>query len=132
MLRIILALFVMSVSPLSSLALGESTDQTIEVSTTGFQFVPNTWTIASSKNVTLTFSNPTVQEHEWVLLKKGTQVTLPFGEDDEAKVYWEIEAKAGEIKEGTFVSPPEPGTYDIVCGKPRHIERGMKGTLLVK
>lgn len=76
--------------------------------------------------------NPTVQEHEWVLLKQGTRVTLPFSEDDEDKVYWEIEAKAGESKEGSFVAPLEPGTYDIVCGKPRHIERGMKGTLIIK
>ena len=102
------------------------------VTTTGFQFVPNSWTVHSGQHVTLSITNMTVQEHEWVLLKPGTTITLPFGEDDEQKVYWEIEAKAGEIKEGTFVAPLEPGTYDIICGKPRHIERGMKATLIVK
>ena len=35
-------------------------------------------------------------------------------------------------KNGIFIAPLKAGTYDIVCGKPSHIERGMKGTLIVK
>ena len=132
MWRLIVSIVFIGLIPLFQLALGESTEQTIEVTTKGFQFEPNTWTITSGQKVTLRITNPTVQEHEWVLLKEGTKITLPFGEDDEDKVYWEIEAKAGEIKRGTFTSPLEPGKYDIVCGKPRHIERGMKGTLIIK
>ena len=132
MLRIISLLFFISISPISQVAFSESTDLSIVVTTTGFQFVPNILTLTSGQKVTLSLTNPTVQEHEWVLLKRGTKVTLPFGEDDEEKVYWEIEAGPSETKKDTFIAPLEPGTYDIVCGKPRHIERGMKATLIVK
>ncbi len=131
-MRTILLILFMSLHSIVQVVLGETTDSTITVTTTGFQFQPQSWTVNSGKKVTVTITNMTVQEHEWVLLKAGTKITLPFGEDDEQKVYWQIQAKAGEIKEGTFFAPLEPGTYDIICGKPRHMERGMKATFTVK
>lgn len=86
----------------------------------------------SGQEVTLTIENRGVQEHEWVLLQPGTEVTMPFGEDDESKVFWEIEAIPGSTKKETFTAPMEAGTYKVVCGKPRHIERGMEAILVVK
>ena len=132
MLRLLALVIFISINPIGQPAFGESTDHTISVTTTDFQFIPNSWTINPDKQVTLTITNTGVEEHEWVLLKQGTTVTIPFGKDDEDKVYWEIEAGPNQTKKETFVTPLKPGTYDIVCGKPRHIERGMKATLIVK
>ena len=56
----------------------------------------------------------------------------PFDDDDEEKVFWEIEAGPGGTKTETFTAPSEAGTYAIVCGTPAHLEHGMSGTLIVK
>ncbi len=105
---------------------------TIAVTTTDFQFDPTTWSVSAGKPVKLTLTNKGTLEHEWVLLKKGTAVTVPFDVDDEDKVFWEIEAQPGETKTETFTAPGEPGTYTIVCGTPAHLESGMQATLEVK
>ncbi len=132
MLRVIIPTVYLCASVLMAAAFGENVDNTISVTTTDFQFVPNRWTVMSGQEVTLTIENRGVQEHEWVLLQPGTEVTMPFGEDDESKVFWEIEAIPGSTKKETFTAPMEAGTYKVVCGKPRHIERGMEAILVVK
>lgn len=105
---------------------------TINVTTTDFKFEPTTWSVSAGKPVKLNLTNKGALEHEWVLLKKGTAVTVPFDADDEAKVFWEIEAQPGQTKTETFTAPSEPGTYTVVCGTPDHIEQGMVATLEVK
>ncbi len=132
MLRVIIPTVYLCASVLMAAAFGENVDNTISVTTTDFQFVPNRWTVMSGQEVTLTIENRGVQEREWVLLQPGTEVTMPFGEDDESKVFWEIEAIPGSTKKETFTAPMEAGTYKVVCGKPRHIERGMEAILVVK
>ncbi|HWQ85022.1 MAG TPA: cupredoxin domain-containing protein [Anaerolineales bacterium] len=104
----------------------------ISVTTTEFKFEPLTWEVSAGKEVELTLINTGTLEHEWVIVNQGQEVTIPFDDDDEAKVYWEMEAMAGETKVGTFTAPSEPGTYTIVCGTPAHLEAGMTGTLTVK
>ena len=119
-------------SPIGLLAKVEGPTHWISVTASDFKFVPNTWTLQSGQTVSLTFINKGVQEHEWVLLKQGAEVVLPFDDDDEDKVLWRIKADAGVTKEGMFTAPAQSGRYTIVCGKPRHIERGMKATLVIE
>jgi len=114
------------------MAYAENSHDLIRVAASDFQFVPNTWMVDAGQKISLSLLNNGVQEHEWVILKQGTEVVLPFDDDDEDKVFWEIEASPGAIKEEMFTAPHEPGIYSIVCGKPRHMERGMKGTLVVE
>jgi len=114
------------------IAHADNSEKSVHVTATDFQFEPKTWTVDSGQEISLTFINKGVQEHEWVILKQGTEVVLPFDDDDEHKVYWEIEAGPGATQEEKFSVPSEPGVYSIVCGKPRHIERGMKATLVVE
>ena len=104
----------------------------IEVIATDFQFTPNAWSMKSGETTSILLRNHGKEEHEWVLLKLGTKVTLPFDTDDEAKVFWEIEAGPTIEKSETFIAPLKSGIYDIICGKPGHIEQGMRGTLIVK
>ena len=103
----------------------------ISVATTDFHFSPQNWTVAAGESITVTLTNKGALEHEWVLLKRGMSVTLPFNDDDEDKVLWEIEAKAGETATGTFTAPAA-GNYEVVCGVVGHLEQGMQATLLVK
>ena len=120
------------VFPFFPFASGETPRSVLKVITEDFKFIPKAWSIKSGETTSLLLSNHGKQEHEWVLLKLGTKVTLPFDLDDEEKVFWEIEAGPAVEKIGAFVAPLKAGTYNIVCGKPRHIERGMKGILIVK
>jgi plastocyanin len=105
---------------------------TIDVTATDFAFTPNTWSVPAGSTVTVNLTNNGTQEHEWVLLKPGTEVTVPFDDDDEAKVFWEIEAEDGQTVSGSFTAPADAGTYTVVCGVPAHIESGMQGTLTVR
>lgn len=117
---------------LFGLAACGATSNTITMTTTDFKFDPQTWTVSAGQAVPVTITNKGANEHEWVLLKKGTTVTLPFGEDDEDKVFWEIEAQPGQTKTETFTAPSEAATYTVVCGIPAHLEQGMEATLVVK
>ena len=106
---------------------------TLKVTATDTGYDSTTYTVPAGAEVTLTMSNTGVTVHEFAVLKKGEHVTLPFGEDDEAKIYWELDGvEAGKTQSDTFTAPSEPGEYDIVCGLPGHIELGMSATLIVK
>lgn len=103
----------------------------ISVETSDFEFTPNSWPVRAGSEVTLTITNSGTQEHEWVILNLGEEVTLPFDEDDEDKVFWEAEIQPGQTQIFTFAAPEEPGDYTIVCGLPGHLEQGMQGVLQV-
>ena len=86
-----------------------------------FSFAPDSFTIPAGQEITLNLKNSGKVEHEFVIIKQGQQVTVPFDDDDEAKVYWEAEVGAGEAQSVKFTAPAEPGTYTVVCGQPQHI-----------
>jgi plastocyanin len=97
-----------------------------------FAYVPNQWSVPAGAQVTLNVKNTGSQVHEWVIIKKGETVDVPWGASDESKIVWELDdIQPGESKTATFTAPTEPGDYQIVCGTPAHIEQGMKGTLTV-
>jgi uncharacterized cupredoxin-like copper-binding protein len=97
-----------------------------------FSFTPDTATVPAGGEVTLNLKNSGTLEHEYVIIKKGQEVTLPFDDDDEAKVYWEHELAAGESATVTYTAPTEPGEYTVVCGTPGHLEQHMMGKLIVE
>lgn len=125
-------LFILILGVLALAACGSSGPDKIAVTTTDFEFEPTSWTVSAGNEVELTLTNDGTLEHEWVLIKQGMEVTVPFDEDDEDKVYWEMEAQPGETKTETFTAPSEPGTYTVICGIPAHLEQGMTGTLIVE
>lgn len=104
----------------------------ISADLTDFQFTPKSWEVPAGSEVTLTLTNNGTVEHEWVLFEKGYEVSMPFDDNDEGHIYWEGEVEAGESETFTFTAPSDPGTYQIVCGIPGHIESGMTGTLTVR
>ena len=130
--RNIVVLSILVIGAMLLAACGPGGPEKISVTTTDFKFDPTSWTVTAGKQVELTLKNEGVLEHEWVIIKKGMQVTIPFDDDDEEKVYWEMEAAPRETKTETLTAPSEAGTYTIVCGTPAHLEQGMTGTLIVK
>ncbi len=130
--RKIVVLSILVISAMLLAACGPGGPEKISVTTTDFKFDPTSWTITAGKQVELTLKNDGVLVHEWAIIKKDLQVTIPFDDDDEEKVYWEIEAAPRETKTETFTAPSDAGTYTIVCGTPAHLEQGMTGTLIVK
>ncbi len=113
-------------------ACAQNGGQTISLTANDYSFTPNTWTVNAGERVTLRMINQSNNEHEWVLLKEGEQVTVPFDEDDEARIAFESEVEPGSAKVSFFTAPATPGVYRIVCGIAGHLENGMEGTLVVK
>ncbi len=97
-----------------------------------FAFVPDSFSAPAGGEVTINMSNSGTLEHEFVIVKKGEQITAPFSPEDEDKIYWEHELDAGAAETITFTAPSEPGDYQVVCGLAGHLEQGMEGTLTVK
>jgi len=96
-----------------------------------FAFQPATFTIPAGKEISVSVTNKGANVHEFVIMKPGMKVDPPFGDKDEGNIYWEIDdVQPGQTKTGKFTAPG-PGTYQIVCGQPKHIEMGMVGTLTV-
>jgi uncharacterized cupredoxin-like copper-binding protein len=126
-----LMIFVMVLSMALS-ACGGSKGTTLDVDMTDFAFNPATYTVPAGGEVTLNLTNSGTVEHEFAIMKLGTQATTPFNDDDEGNVYWETSLQPGQNSSVTFTAPSEPGDYEIVCGIPAHIEQGMTGTLTVK
>ena len=110
-----------------------SNKTTLNVTATDEGYDSSTYTVPAGKEVTLNMTNKGVLEHEFAILKLGEHVTPPFGEKDEDKILWELDGvEAGTTKSATFTAPAEAGEYDVICGIPGHIEKGMIATLIVK
>jgi uncharacterized cupredoxin-like copper-binding protein len=104
----------------------------LAVDLTDFTFKPNTFSVPAGKEINVTVTNKGANVHEFVIMKAGTKVTVPFDDDDEGNIYWEIDdVSPGTSKSDKFTAP-EVGTYQVVCGTPSHVEMGMVGTLTVQ
>lgn len=113
-------------------ACGGSGNATLDVDMSEYKFTPATLEVPAGAEVTVNLSNSGTVEHELAIMVLGTEATAPFDADDESNIYWEAELEPGEAESVTFTAPSEPGTYQIVCGIPTHLELGMVGTLIVK
>jgi uncharacterized cupredoxin-like copper-binding protein len=126
------------ISVLIAICLGVAACATASASSTAlsvelrdFSFAPDTYTIPTGKEITLNLTNKGANVHEFVIMKGGTKVTPPFDDDDEGNIYWELDDVAAGTSKSDKFTAPAPGTYQIVCGTPGHIEQGMIGTLTV-
>ena len=124
-------LIVMSLSLASCTSTARGASTALSVVLSDFAFQPATFTIPAGKEISVSVTNKGANVHEFVIMKSGMKVDPPFGDKDEGNIYWEIDdVQPGQTKTGKFTAPG-PGTYQIVCGQPKHIEMGMVGTLTV-
>ena len=109
----------------------QSASTKIDVQMTEFTFQPTQFTVPAGEEITLDAANNGAILHNFVIMNLGTQVTMPFDEDDKANVYWEEAVNPGDSTSTTFTAPSEPGEYQVVCSTPGHLEAGMIGKLTV-
>ena len=131
-MRKVIVLAVVFVLALTLAACG-SNKVTLNVTATDEGYDSQTYTVPAGAQVVLNMTNNGALEHEFAILKLGEHVTPPFGDKDEDKILWELDGvEAGKTKSDTFTAPTQPGSYDVICGIPGHIEKGMIATLVVK
>jgi uncharacterized cupredoxin-like copper-binding protein len=133
--RIILssiALIVLGLILSACASAANASNTNLSVDLTDFAFKPNTIKVPAGKEITVQVTNKGANVHEFVIMKAGTQVSVPFDDNDEGNIYWEIDdVQPGATKTDKFTAP-EAGTYQLVCGTPKHVEMGMVGTLTVQ
>ncbi len=86
-----------------------------------------------------------MSEHE-VRVPPCSRLTIHFVNEDAVRHQWmvhglprylypagmfHIEAMGGQRQSGTFIVPPEDRTYLIHCDMAQHMEKGMRGQLIV-
>jgi uncharacterized cupredoxin-like copper-binding protein len=127
---ITIVLFVLSIT---LTACGEKGPVTsFEVNMTEFTFLPSEFTVPAAEEITITATNNGAVTHEYVIFKLGTSPGDHFDQDeDEPKIYWELEVAPGGEVTTTFIAPSEPGEYYVTCRTEGHIEAGMIGRLYV-
>jgi len=103
----------------------------INFTMTDFAFNPNEFTVPAGEEVTLKVTHNGTMEHSFIVMKYGTNAGDVFDEEDKANVFWEVDLQPGESETIAFTAPAQPGTYQIICGMPGHLQSGMVGKLTV-
>jgi uncharacterized cupredoxin-like copper-binding protein len=98
---------------------------------TDFAFAPNEFTITAGQEITLKLTHNGTMEHNFIIMKYGTDAGTMFDEADESNVLWKMSLQPGDTKTVVFAAPEQPGTYQILCGMPGHMQSGMVGRLIV-
>ncbi len=130
-------------SPASGRAVEITANDTMKFSITEIKAKPGESLSITMKNVgnTPKFS----MGHNWVLLKKGTNVEafatdamnaaatdyVPAEKKDEIIAHTKLLGPK-ESDTVTFNAPSEPGRYPFLCSFPGHFQVGMKGELVVE
>jgi uncharacterized cupredoxin-like copper-binding protein len=103
----------------------------LKVDMTDFAFTPNQYAVPAGQEITLDVTHDGLVQHDFIIMKYGTEVGEHFNEEDQPNIYWQIEVLPGDSKTFTFIAPDQLGTYQIVCGMAGHVEAGMVGKLEV-
>ena len=103
----------------------------IDVTMTDFQFQPKTFTVPAGKEITLNAQNDGGVVHSFVIMNKGQSAGDEYTAEDLPNVYWQMEIQPGGSTDTTFMAPPDPGEYQVVCHVPGHVQAGMVGKLNV-
>lgn len=81
------------------------------------------WQVAPCSRITVTFVNRDEVRHQWMVhgLPKYLYPTGMF----------HIEAMGGQSQTGTFIVPGDDRNYLVHCDMAQHMEKGMRGQLIV-
>jgi uncharacterized cupredoxin-like copper-binding protein len=110
---------------------GPRSSNKISFTMTDFAFTPNEFTVTSGEEITLNVKHHGTMEHNFIVMKYGTDAGEMFDEEDKVNVFWEIDVQPGDARTAVFKAPEEPGTYQIICGMVGHLQSGMVGKLVV-
>jgi len=127
----ILTLIVMILALLLTACGNSGISTKINVTMTDFTFSPNEFTIPAGQEITLHITHDGTVEHDFIVMKYGTDAGEMFDEADKANVFWEMDLQPGDSKTVVFTAPEQSGTYQIICGMAGHLQSGMVGKLTV-
>lgn len=108
---------------------GPSTRLSVELS--DFSITPTQLSVPAGIEIQIKVANKGTVEHNFYIMQYGVEVGDMFDEEDIANAYWDADVQPDDIADLTFTAPDQPGTYQIVCGMPGHLQAGMVGTLEV-
>ena len=103
----------------------------INFTMTDFAFSPTEFIIPAGEEITLNITHDGTVEHNFIVMKFGTDAGVMFDEADQPNVYWEMDLQPGDSKTVVFTAPEQPGTYQVLCGMAGHLQSGMLGKLIV-
>lgn len=127
--RFLIALVILT---LALSACGNSGPSTrLSFTMTDFAFDPNEFTIPAGEEITLRVTHHGTMEHNFIIMKYGRDAGEMFDETDQANVFWKVTLQPGESETISFTAPEQPGTYQVICGMPGHLQSGMIGKLVV-
>jgi uncharacterized cupredoxin-like copper-binding protein len=98
---------------------------------TDFAFTPNEFTVPAGQEITINVTHNGSMQHNFIVMKFGTNAGEMFDEGDRDNVLWEVTLQPGDVQTVLFNAPEQPGTYQILCGMPGHMQSGMLGKLIV-
>ena len=108
---------------------GPSTHLNLELN--DFTITPNQLTIPAGSEIQISIENKGAVVHDFYIMKLGMEVGEQFDEGDKPNAFWDAEVQPDDNVNLSFTAPDQPGTYQIVCGMPGHLQAGMIGTLTV-
>ena len=100
----------------------------VTIEGTDFAYSPDP-VLALAGEVEINFENRGQTGHDFVLLREGVRISLPDEFDDSMAI-----GRIPSIARGTSVTRTvtlDPGSYQIVCLLPGHLEAGMEADLIV-
>jgi uncharacterized cupredoxin-like copper-binding protein len=103
----------------------------ISFTMTDFAFDPNEFTVPAGEEITLHVTHHGTMEHNFIIMNDSTDAGDMFDEEDKVNIFWEVTLQPGESETVVFTAPEQPGTYQVICGMPGHLQSGMIGKLIV-
>ncbi len=103
-------------------------ETSIDVQISDKGFIPDVLYVPTGKEIYVTLTNSTQEDHNWVIL--ADSYVNPYLQGPPT-VYFEVEVPAGRIINTSFLSPKSPIQLDIVCENDECIKAGMNSLLVV-
>ena len=98
---------------------------------TDFAFNPSEFTVPAGEEITLHVTHQGTMEHSFIIMKYEEDAGVMFDDADKVNIFWEVDVQPGDSETVTLTAPEKPGTYQVICGMPGHLQSGMIGKLIV-
>jgi plastocyanin len=97
-----------------------------------FYFLPKTFTVPAGEQISFTAKNNGAMLHSFVIMKAGFPVVDHYSDADIPNIFWkENFIRPGQSVKDSFMSPSDPGEYQILCDFGNHFQQGMIAKLIV-
>ena len=110
---------------------GSGPSSKVSFTMTDFAFNPNEFTVPAGEEITLHVTHRGTMEHSFIIMKYEKDAGEMFDDEDKVNIFWEVDVEPGDAETVIFTAPEHPGTYQVICGMPGHLQSGMIGKLIV-